>query len=53
MRSYEEMQNDLFEVIEPALEKAGYQVVDGYDNQIIIRAKDCKTDILLTLSKAE
>lgn len=53
MRSYEKVQTDLFDVIEPALEKAGYQVVDGYDNQIIIRAKDCGTDIILTLSEAD
>lgn len=53
MKNYEEVLNSLFDVIEPALKSAGFEVVDGYDNQIIIRAKDCPADVLLTLTEAE
>ena len=38
------MESDIFEVIESALAKAGYKVLDGDGNSIIIRHSDSDTD---------
>ena len=36
--------SDVFEVIECALAKAGYKIMDGDENSIIIRNADVDTD---------
>lgn len=38
------MESDIFEVIENALAKAGYKVLDGDENSIIIRHANSDTD---------
>ena len=38
------MESDIFEVIESALTKAGYKVLDGDGNSIIIRHSNSDTD---------
>ena len=38
------MESDIFDVIETALGKAGYKVLDGGDDSIIIRHPNSDTD---------
>ena len=38
------MESDIFEVIESALAKAGYKVLDGDRDSIIIRHRNSDTD---------
>ena len=38
------MESDIFDVIETALGKAGYKVIDGDDDSIIIRHSNSDTD---------
>lgn len=38
------MESDIFEVIEPALAKAGYKILDGDGDSIIIRHSNSDTD---------
>lgn len=38
------MESDIFEVIETALKKAGYTVLDGDDDSIIVRHKNSDYD---------
>ena len=45
------MQSDIFEVIECALAKAGYKVLDGDKNSIIIRHANSDTDYRIQVTE--
>ncbi|MBQ7346010.1 MAG: hypothetical protein IJW45_08125 [Oscillospiraceae bacterium] len=45
------MENDILEVIECALAKAGYKVLDGNKNSIIIRDANSDTDYNIRVSE--
>ena len=45
------MQSDIFEVIERALAKAGYKVLDGDENSIIIRHANSDTDYAICVTE--
>lgn len=45
------MESDIFDVIENALAKAGYTVLDGEENSIIIRHKNSDSDYEIKVSE--
>ena len=45
------MESDIFEVIEVALARAGYTIMDGEENSIIIRHKNCDRDYQITVNE--
>lgn len=45
------MESDIFEVIEAALARAGYTVMDGEGTEIIIRHKNSDTDYQITVKE--
>lgn len=45
------MESDIFEVIELALAKAGYTVMDGDEMDLIIRHKNSDTDYQITVKE--
>lgn len=46
------MQSDIFEVIECALAKAGYKVLDGDGDSVIIRHANSDTDYAIRVTEA-
>lgn len=47
------MESDIFEVIETALEKAGYQIKDGDGNSVIISHPNSSSDYIIYVRENE
>lgn len=45
------MESDIFEVIEAALARAGYTIMDGEEYSIIIRHKNSDTDYQIMVNE--
>ena len=45
------MESDIFEIIENALAKAGYKILDGDADSITIRHANCDTDYQITVKE--
>lgn len=45
------MESDIFEVIEAALAKAGYEISDGSEMSIIVRHKASDSDYKITVEE--
>ena len=45
------MESDIFDVIENALAKAGYKIIDGDGNAIVVRHVNSDTDYQISVSE--
>ena len=45
------MESDIFEVIEFALARAGYKILDGYKDSVIVRHVNSDTDYIIRVEE--
>lgn len=46
------MESDIFDAIEPALEKAGYVILDGDEDSVIIHHPNSDSDYIIHVEEA-
>lgn len=45
------MESDIFDIIESALAKGGYKILDGEQNSIVVRHSNSDTDYVIAVSE--